>query len=327
MDLEALDLILESLIYPGLVTTIFFIVFTQWIARKLSARIMYRRGPVYAGPAGFLQPLADLFKLVLKRDLVNRYSMGVSPVVLVSIATGFIVVAQLFLPVAYRPIYSSFDVIALLYFLLLAPFALAYLAAGHPNPYTTIGVARYLAILFVAEPAFAISVLVPVLIASQRFGTEYSIYGTSVVSHLLWAVDPFKTIAMILSAIAGFISMFAILGLKPFDAPEAESEIYWGMFTEVGGPRLALAFFMKFAERILFPMIYAALFLGGVWPTNSFNWFANALTVYLKTLIVFVATVVVDSILPRYRPDQAVSFILKYIYPMSIASLLLVIVK
>jgi len=57
-----LDLIVQALLYPGLLFTIVFIIFTQWYARKLSARIQYRRGPIHAGPAGFLQPLADLIE-------------------------------------------------------------------------------------------------------------------------------------------------------------------------------------------------------------------------------------------------------------------------
>jgi NADH-quinone oxidoreductase subunit H len=319
---NALDLLIQTLVYPGLIFTILLIILTQWLARKLSARIQFRKGPVYAGPAGVLQPLADLLKLVAKRDMVNKYSLVQSPLIAVSVGIGLLVVAQLALPVAYSPIHARYDAIAVLYFLLIVPFTIAYLAVAHPNPYTTIGAARFLAILVVSEPLFATSILVP-LIISSRLGGEFSIYLTSLNAASLWSAGLSEALAMALASISGFIGMLAVLMVKPFDTAEAESEIYWGVFTELGGPRLALGFFLKFAERIVIPMIYATLFLGGVWPADPLNWAASALTIYLKTILVFSIIVVVDSTLPRYKPEQAVTFLLKYAYPLAIASILL----
>ncbi|WP_448579251.1 complex I subunit 1/NuoH family protein [Thermosphaera sp.] len=317
-----IDLLIQTLIYPGLVFTILLIIFTQWLARKLSARIQFRRGPVYAGPAGILQPLADLLKLVAKKDMVNKYSLIHSPVLAVSLGIGVLIVAQLALPVAYIPIYARYDAIAVLYFLLIAPFAIAYLAVAHPNPYTTIGAARFLAVLAVSEPVFAASLLVPLIISSRTSG-EFSIYLTSLNAAGVWTAGFSESIAMILAFVSGFIGMLGVLMAKPFDTAEAESEIYWGVFTELGGPRLALGFFLKFAERIVIPMVFAALFLGGVWPADPSNWVISALVVYLKTIMVFTVLVVVDSILPRYKPEQAVRFMLKYAYPLAVAAILL----
>lgn len=317
-----LDLIIQALVYPGLVFTIILIIFTQWLARKLSARIQFRRGPIHAGPAGILQPLADLLKLVAKRDMVNKYSLMHSPVIVVSLGIGVLIVAQLALPVAYSPIYARYDAIAVLYFLLIAPFAIAYLAVAHPNPYTTIGAARFLAVLAVSEPVFTASLLVP-LIISSRTGGDFSIYLTSLRAAGAWTSGFSESIAMILATISGFLGMLGALMVKPFDTAEAESEIYWGVFTELGGPRLAFGFFLKFAERIIMPMIFAVLFLGGVWPADPSNWAASALMVYLKTIVVFTILVVADSILPRYKPEQAVAFLLKYAYPLAVAAILL----
>lgn len=320
-----LDLIVQALLYPGLLFTIVFIIFTQWYARKLSARIQYRRGPIHAGPAGFLQPLADLLKLVAKRDIVNKYSLNVSPVIVISLAIGFLILVQLALPVAYKPLYARYDSLAILYFMLIAPFAIAYLAAAHPNPYTSIGVARFLAQLVVAEPLFAITVITPLIIGA-RLGGEYSIYLTSILSPKIWSSGLTSFIAMLLSAIAGFIALLAVLMVKPFDTPEAESEIYWGVFTEVGGSRLALGFFLKFAERIVFPMLYACLFLGCTWPVEPSNWLLSTIVVYLKTLLVFTVLTIIDNVMPRYKPEQVVVFLLKYGYPPALLGLLLALV-
>ncbi|MEO3993209.1 MAG: complex I subunit 1 family protein [Desulfurococcaceae archaeon TW002] len=324
--MEFLHLILQALVYPGLLFTILFIIFTQWVNRKLTARLQFRRGPIHAGPAGLLQPLADLLKLVAKKDLINKYSMKLSPVIFVSLAIGFIIVVQLALPVAYAPISAPYDLIVLLYFMLIAPLAIAYLAVSHPNPYTTIGAARYLALLIVSEPVFAITLLVPFFLTSRLNIPAFSMYWTILHSSMAWTIDPLGALSMALATIAAFISMLAVLFVKPFDAPEAESEIYWGVFTEVGGPRLALGFFLKFAERVVYPLIFAGLFLGGTWPFMNAGWALQVLVMYFKALIVFVVVTIIDAVLPRYRPDQAVAFILKYVYPIAIIALALTLI-
>src|SRR5213596_2156592 len=40
--------------------------------RRISALIQDRRGPNRVGPAGLLQPIADMFKLLLKEDFTPR---------------------------------------------------------------------------------------------------------------------------------------------------------------------------------------------------------------------------------------------------------------
>jgi len=40
---SVLNLLIQALVYPGLAFTIMLIIFTQWIARKLSAKIQFRR--------------------------------------------------------------------------------------------------------------------------------------------------------------------------------------------------------------------------------------------------------------------------------------------
>jgi len=321
--MEFADLIIQTLVYPGLMFTIGFIIFTQWLYRKLSARLQFRRGTIHAGPAGFLQPLADLLKLVSKKDLVNKYSMKLSPVVAVSIATGLVIVAQLALPVAYKPISAPFDFIVVLYFLLIVPLAIAYLSLSHPNPYATIGAARYLALLAVSEPLYAVSLLVPLMLSSRFLGSEYSLLRAAESSHYLWTLPASKTAAMLVASIINFTAMLAVVMAKPFDSPEAESEIYWGVFTELGGPRLALGFFLKFAERVVYPLIYSALFLGATYPFQPGFTIPGAVILYLKTTVVFTIITILDNTLPRYKPEQAVEFILKYLYPPAVVSIIL----
>src|SRR5947199_3607462 len=46
--------------------------YSVYAERRVSAFIQDRRGPNRVGPAGLLQPIADMFKLLLKEDFTPR---------------------------------------------------------------------------------------------------------------------------------------------------------------------------------------------------------------------------------------------------------------
>ncbi len=318
----ALWVLLEAVIFPGFAFMAAMVILTQWIHRKVGARIQYRRGPMYTGYAGTLQPLADFLKLLFKEDLVSRYSLRRSPLLMLSLGIGALVTLVLMTPLAPRPIYSEFDIIVFLYLALFASLAILYLAISSPNPYTSLGVGRYLALLVGAEPPYAASFLVPAVLGATAFSGAYSVYLTSIRSHLLWGGGVANVLVMAIATFSAFLSMLAVMEVKPFDFPEAEGEIYWGLFTEYGGPRLALAFFILFMERIVLPLFFVLLFLGGSWPVDiSQNYILGFVVILLKFLAVFTLISVIDNMMPRFRPDQGVRFLLKYALPLSLLSL------
>ncbi|RLG78873.1 MAG: NADH-quinone oxidoreductase subunit H [Thermoprotei archaeon] len=320
---EWLSILLQSLIYPGLLTMIVLVIVTQWYYRKLSGRIQYRRGPTYTGPAGVLQPLADFLKLLAKEDVVNRYGLKKSPLIIAVLAIGALIALGLVTPLAVQPLWAPYDIVVIAYILLLAPLALAYLALSIPNPYSSIAAGRYLALLISADPIYISSLLTPVILAARHTLVPYSAYLTSTVSAGLWVDSFLSAITMFIAAISGFIGMMAILMIKPFDFPEAESELYWGLFTELGGPRLAMAFFIKFIEKIILPLFYVMLFLGGPWPVNPANWWLSAIVVLVKYFVVLAVIAWVDNSMPRFRPDQGIRFLWKYGYSLAFLALIL----
>lgn len=317
-----LTLVIEALVFPGFMFIMGMIIFTQWWWRKAAARMAYRRGPTRTGPAGMLQPLADFLKLLAKEDIRHSLMLRRLPVLITSFAVGAIITVILFTPLSPVALWSPYDIVIVMYLLLWVAVSMALYGLSAPNPYTNLGLGRYLALLTVSEPALFAAFLVPTIVAAGiNPATQYSLYWTIVNAASLWTSGVVNAVIMAMAAVTAFFAILGVMTVKPFDFPEAEGEIYWGMFTEYGGPRLALGFFVAFAEKIVLPMLYVMLFLGGAAPFSfADNYVLAFVAVLLKYLAVFTLIAMIDTMMPRYRPDQGIRFMIKYaITPAAIA--------
>jgi NADH:ubiquinone oxidoreductase subunit H len=61
-------LIARVLIFQGFTFILALMLFCDWFERKIDARSQNTVGPIIAGPAGILQPIADFIKLPTKED-------------------------------------------------------------------------------------------------------------------------------------------------------------------------------------------------------------------------------------------------------------------
>jgi len=326
VDVEVLvPLVTQYILYPGLLFVIAMVLLTQWIARKVSARVMFRYGPIWVGPFGSLQPLADFLKLLAKEDLTNRLASRHMPIIVASLAVGSLTAIVLFTPLAPDPVAAPLDIIPVFYLLVWSAIAIAMVGMGAPNPYSSIGVGRYLALLASSEPALFASYLVPVILSSKLPSTlpEYSVMRTSLLSAAVWGASWVYAAIMAVALVAALLATMASLELKPFDIPEAEAEVYWGMFTEYGGPRLALIMFVLSTKKIVLLLLFTLFFLGGSAPFSyETSPVAAIIIIFLKYLALFVVMVVVDTIMPRFRPDQAIRFLWKYVFTLSFGAVL-----
>jgi len=318
---ETLMLIGETLIYPGAVFSFVVAIFTQWFRRKAYARMQNRMGPTYTGLAGTLQPFADYVKLFFKEDIVVIRGYAKLPAFLLALAIGALMAILLMLPISPYSVYAPYDIIVAAYLLIWPTLTLAALGFLTPSPYGALGSSRLLTLTIAYEVAFLISILTPVVLASRILGAQYSLYLSSIYSWLLWT-NPVLVPLMVISLLTALISLQCKLLEKPFDIPEAEQEIVAGPFTEYSGPKLAFIIFIHDIEQYVNSLIIVFLFLGGVAPFVEGPLWAQILIVAIKYIIVVLVLTWIKAMVARFRVDQAIKMLWKYIVPLSLFALI-----
>jgi len=132
--IDYLLLIFRILVFPGFTFILLLTLFCDWMERKIEARIQNRVGPMVAGPAGILQPLADFIKLLTKEDIEPRDAKKIIFRYAPLVAFAIMMFAFCFLPIDGASVLStsgfSGDLIVILSFATIANFLL-FLAGGH----------------------------------------------------------------------------------------------------------------------------------------------------------------------------------------------------
>ena len=252
---------------PLLLTAIIILVFplvAGYIVlaeRKVLADFQVRLGPMRVGPYGFLQPLADAVKLLLKEDIIptaaDQWIFWVAPVLsTVTALTAFSV-----LP--FGPGLHVGDVnIGLLFILALSSVGILGIILGgwaSNSHYSLLGALRSAAQMVSYEVAMGFALVSGLMVAgtlsmqgivkAQQEGQiwfAFSNYGLMLVPFVVYA-----------------ISAVAETNRAPFDLPEAESELVAGFHTEYSGFRWSLYMLAEYANMFVVSSIAVTLFLGG----------------------------------------------------------------
>jgi len=312
----ALYNLFSVLVYPGIVFLIVISLFYQWVDRRFFAKLQNRYGPLYTGPKGMLQPLADLIKLLAKEDIepsaVDRPLFRAVPVLLLTLA----LTALFIVPVTGTIALVSFegDLIFLIFIMSLVAI-LAFLGGwGSTNMFSTIGGMRAALQSLGYEVPMAISFIGPAIMA-----------GSLSVSRIVqWQSSPSGYWAILLNPLGFGIVITAFLAELeriPFDIPEAETEIVAGWQTEFSGRKLALIRLAFDLELVLASGLTVALFLGG--PTGPIPYIPGIVWFIIKTLIVVLIFSNLRALFARFRIDQMVSGSWKYLVPLSILQIVI----
>ena len=317
-------LILRILIFPGFAFILLLTLFCDWVERKFEARIQNRVGPMVAGPAGILQPLADFIKLLTKEDIEPRDSKRIVFKFAPLVAFTIMVFAICFLPIDGASVLSTGgfngDLIIILAFSTIASFLLFLSGWASCNPYGTISAARVLTQFMGYDiPLFLIALTPAFIMGSLSIFTIAS--GVTLASG--------QTIPIILLAPWAFvlfiITMQAELEKDPFDVPDAESELVGGLETEFTGAKLAFLHLTRDVQIVFGAALVVELFLGGPYGPVFFGvpafWYS--LWFVLKLLAVVIITEYITTLFARLRIDQVLSANWKIVLPAAILSLML----
>lgn len=316
--MAVLRTLLYLFVYPGLLFLFAYSTFCEWFDRKVFARLQNRMGPTHTGKFGLLQPIADFIKLLAKEDVVPDAADKGLFKVLPAFGLAVVSTAGLLLPVwnfdLGVPSFTSFqgDLIVLLYLLSL-PTLIIFLAAwSSTNYFSSIGGARVLTMLFGYEVPLFLAVLSPAILAGSWRLAEIAAF---------YQAKPLLILPNLLAFAIAVVAVQAKLERCPFDIPHAETEIVGGTFTEFSGKKLALFRLMFDIEMVVSSGLLAAVFLGG-FPGGALVGFAHLV---VKTLFVIFLLSLIRALTSRIRIDQVVTLAWKYLAPLAVLQLLIII--
>ena len=316
--MAVLKAVLYLLVYPGILFLFVYSTFVEWFDRKVYARLQNRMGPTHTGRFGLLQPIADFVKLMSKEDIVPDKADKTLFTLLPIFGLAIVATAGLLLPVWHvnllQPGFNSFpgDIIILLYLLSL-PTLIFFLAGwSSTNPFSTIGGTRVLTMFFGYEVPLFLAVLSPALLAGSWRLAEIAAF---------YRQHPLLILPNLIGFAVALVCVQAKLERTPFDIPHAETEIVGGTFTEYSGKKLAFFRLMTDIELVVSAGLLATVFLGGF----GGGVFLGFLQFIGKTLAVVFLLSLMRAVTGRIRIDQVVSFAWKYLAPLAVLQLLIVI--
>jgi NADH-quinone oxidoreductase subunit H len=282
--------ILEFLLFPGLLFTAIAGLLTSWVDRKVTALVQMRVGPP------FLQPFHDIRKLFIKETCVPEG--GAIGLFLLAPLLGLaaVTLASMILWRTLLNVEATFvgDLIVLIYLLVMPALGVMLGAFASRNPLASLGGSREVKLMIAYELPLVLAILVPVIHANSiRFGD------------LLTGQAPITSASGVLALLVAIACMQAKLTIVPFDMPEAETELSGGALIEYSGPPLAMFKLTRAMMLFTMPVLLVVLFFGGL--VSGSGW-QGALIGFLLWFVLVAITIVLRNTTPRVRTDQAVRF-------------------
>jgi NADH-quinone oxidoreductase subunit H len=300
----------------------FFAVMT-WLERRLIGRFQQRYGPNRVGPAGLLQPIADLGKLIRKQSAIPEGARPrlylAAPFISLFCAIGAFGLMP-FGGAANIPftdsepdlhLYIADSSVAVLVVAALGSMGFYGLLIGgwaSGSKYALLGGMRGIAQLVSYEVAFTLSVIGVIIHAGSLSFIDIS----NAQSDWIWYIVP-----QFLGFLAFSVAAVAESNRPPFDLPEADGEVVAGYHTEYGGMRFAMFANAEFINAITLSALGAVLFLGG--PNGPF--LPGPLWMLLKTGFFLFIFIWLRATVPRVRFDQLMNIGWKWLLPVATLNL------
>ncbi len=291
MNFFLVSLIKIAIVFGVFMTTLAYL---QWIERKVLGHIQARTGPLRVGPHGLMQPMADVFKLLTKEDLLppyaNRFFYILAPFIAVCLALISISIIP-FGPevniLGVRTFMQVSDVnVGILFVLAISSvsvYGIALAGWSSNNKYSLIGGLRSSAQMISYELPLTLAIVAPLLLANHL---SFRAITDGQAGYYLGFIPRWNIFQMPFPQIIGFlvfmIAGFAETNRVPFDLPEAENELVAGFHTEYSSMKFACFFMSEYANMVTISCVATLLFLGGwhpLFPAPYSNWIPTLLFV------------------------------------------------
>ncbi len=292
---------------PYALLTLFIVVNYGLLLNALIAKIAARVGRRHGIP--IWQNYLDLIKNYgLRSSITHGVMFYLGPVFRLSGGVGLL----LFVPVLHgSAMFANFsfagDLILVLYFVFFGTLGMALGAAESGHPYSAIGITRGLSQVTMAELPLALAVFAVAL--------QYQTLSISeIVAAQQGGILNWTLFSNPLAVTAAMIAFLGSMMRPPFDVVLAPQEIPIGPPTEYHSSYLAL---MQ-TNRALFPVakmvVYMNLFFGG-----ATGW----LEFFLKIFLIYMVSVLVGVVFPRFRVEQSIRWFLIWGVPFGILAIVL----
>ena len=330
------------------ITVGFFAPVLTWVERKQSALMQDRIGANRADIMGFtalglFHIIADALKMFTKEDFIpdgaNKVLHTLSPIIaLVPALVTFAVVPfggqYTLFDKEVNLVISDLDVGLLFVFAIASLATYGYVIAGWSsnNNWSLLGSMRTASQMISYEVTMGLTIIGVLMV-----------YGTMKLTEIGAAQEDFLRWGFFLQPLGFFMFLTASIAENkriPFDAPEAESELVAGYFTEYSGLKFGMFFMAEFVEMVTIGAIMTILFFGAwhipfLTTATLLSWFdflsttGSNLVVMLIHVGVFFAKVVffiylqmiIRWTLPRFRYDQIMKLGWKILLPLSLANI------
>jgi NADH-quinone oxidoreductase subunit H len=310
---------------------LFTVSYLVYFERRISAWVQNRLGPNRVGWQGILQPFADVFKLLLKEDIVpvkaNKKLHALAPMIALFVAFSTYAV------IPFGPELRIFNYniplvvadvnVGILFVLALTSigvYAITFAGWSSGSKYSLLGGIRSAAQMISYEISMGFSIggvllfaesLRPIAIVESQSGWMWNAI-----------VQPVGFITFLVSA-------FAETNRLPFDLPEAEPELVGGFHTEYSSMKFAGFFLAEYANMIVAAGLIVTLYLGG-WQIPYLD--KLGLPVLAETLLqigAFIFKLIallffflwIRWSLPRFRYDQLMNIGWKVMFPLSLLNI------
>lgn len=302
-----------------------------YFERKISAWAQNRLGPNRVGWKGSLQSFADVFKLLLKEDIVpdnaDKKIHALAPMIALFVAFttyAVIPIGPEITVAGYKiPLVIADVNIGILYVLALTSlgvYAITLAGWSSGSKYSLLGGIRSSAQMISYEISMGFSVggvillagsLRPMAIVESQSGWMWNVF-----------VQPIGFITFLVSA-------FAETNRLPFDLPEAEPELVGGYHTEYSSMKFAAFFLAEYANMLIASTLIVTLYLGG-WQIPYIETFGlssglvaafQVLGFLIKVGALLFFFIWVRWSIPRFRYDQLMNLGWKVMFPLSLANI------